>query len=875
MKLKDISQRGKEILRPYLFFNMEPSRRDPKVNMIRVDNNSKQKKGPARCSICSSSLRKNNPSPKKDKTSTEPSRLSFKLETTYRNVRKKPTKRKSFYNRSHLDDTPTDGGSSRRTFSPRECQLNRWVNSVLGATKSRRQLRDRVEQAINDNKIFLNMGQCECVQKALLKRGWVEKPCSDISWKMISSKPLEAWAHQVLQQCTPDLIWNHSGQVMPWREIRDHQFVNQSPGPKIAFTSKDGLSYCLEGSQWFQETEKISVNFPRSYNLLLPDERAVFISDYCMTACMSTLKLVNALYDQEGLEGLFGDGEGTFDWAWIDFATQHVLHYCRVRNHEDLDGGLMSPSTSILRWDLFLSQYHELASSSAKMKFIQIKKEDANKKIIKSKAALESVSLYWPHINIDGTNNIWICKPGIFKEIDSSWVVQKYIERPLLIHKTKFDIRQWFLVSCWNPLTVWFYKDCYFRFCSRRFDLEDFHESIHLCNTAVQSKYSHIKRPHSSPIPSDNIWEKETFKEYLKVIGKEDKWTTWIYPGMKKGLLGAILPSQELLLESGTTKIRRKSFELYGADFLISEDFVPWLIEVNATPMLHSPSPKFKRMTRECLEDCLKVVLDWRDDPNTDTGRFELIYEQTEPLSRFMQVAKGEMCVVGRSVNTPMLTRKKSGRSPMANKSKNINLNSRTFSSKMLAAVNPSVLAFKLRKTLVNLFSNCNLASKSFIRSRTIVKEKQSVLRSRLEEEIELKLREEKPCAVTPEVNYSGCLQEAPSVQLNLASVHRRLSERSMEPNVSTNSVSPIRTEAKASVSAQLPTSYLCAAARLQASSGSVSVQPPTPSIHIPKIMKQLTSPKTAISDTCLKLYSLKTILGNLQSDDGNKDDTA
>ncbi|CAG7728538.1 unnamed protein product, partial [Allacma fusca] len=25
------------------------------------------------------------------------------------------------------------------------------------------------------------------------------------------------------------------------------------------------------------------------------------------------------------------------------------------------------------------------------------------------------------------------------------------------------------------------------------------------------------------PIPSDNIWEKETFKEYLKVIGKEDK----------------------------------------------------------------------------------------------------------------------------------------------------------------------------------------------------------------------------------------------------------------------------------------------------------------------------------------------------------------
>lgn len=91
--------------------------------------------------------------------------------------------------------------------------------------------------------------------------------------------------------------------------------------------------------------------------------------------------------------------------------------------------------------------------------------------------------------SINGDCNMWIMKPSdlsrgrgiqvhndinkIFNYINDEkdvFVAQKYIERPLIIRKRKFDIRQWVLVTDFNPLTIFIYNECYVRFALSEYD---------------------------------------------------------------------------------------------------------------------------------------------------------------------------------------------------------------------------------------------------------------------------------------------------------------------------------------------------------------------------------------------------------------------
>jgi tubulin monoglycylase TTLL3/8 len=105
-----------------------------------------------------------------------------------------------------------------------------------------------------------------------------------------------------------------------------------------------------------------------------------------------------------------------------------------------------------------------------------------------------------------------------------NWVIQKYIENPLIINKRKFDIRQWVLVTSWNPLTVWIYTDNYVRFAMLEYDPKNQNKYSHLTNNCLaqtfQQSPEHKKKikdesESGSDDEDENIWSCQDFQEYL------------------------------------------------------------------------------------------------------------------------------------------------------------------------------------------------------------------------------------------------------------------------------------------------------------------------------------------------------------------------
>ncbi|XP_058447391.1 tubulin glycylase 3B [Malaya genurostris] len=536
---------------------------------------------------------------------------------------------------------------TKKQLKDSECVLNyrkrRFFHNYSFNFHKHKQLKIKIAAAVEKKNIFSIVGPYPALRKALKKRNWLEKQTASNSLvQNLSVHSLlhkaqegneyeEALISKILKPHNADFIW----QNRHMKETKKDRFYTPFRSRiyyerNFDFTMKEGLVKVTEFIQWFQEMGVAELDCPRTHLLDTEDAITRFLEDFQLTACTSFL-----YYLSKFLDSLF-DENGTKTVGIIHTAMKYCKYHLACGRHEDVDyqeycEPLLTPEDRATISDLLLNGArfeplpgHEILSLVAQVK----------------KLVLEAAKQF-PDMKIDGVRNIWILKPGnrcrglgimIFNDdrkllnyVDSNselkYVAQKYIEKPLLIHNTKFDIRQHFLVTfTGNQLRIWMYRNCYLRFSSREFNLEDFNEAIHLTNYSIQKYYAGTPRKQDCPLPACNMWSSKQFEQYLQSKDKGYYWERKIYPDMKRNILSVVAASLDGM------RIERNMFELYGADFMVTENYRTMLLEINSSPDLSSSTEVTEVICPAVLEDLVKVVIDNTNDKRASTGDFECIY---------------------------------------------------------------------------------------------------------------------------------------------------------------------------------------------------------------------------------------------------------
>ena len=180
-------------------------------------------------------------------------------------------------------------------------------------------------------------------------------------------------------------------------------------------------------------------------------------------------------------------------------------------------------------------------------------------------------------------------------------VVQKYIENPLLYFGRKFDIRIWVLLT--HKMEVYMFNEGHLKICSVDYNLNSNDNYSHLTNYSFQKKNSNFsKYEYGNEVSFDDLqYNIDCNYHNSKIDFRKD-----IIPKIKKII--------EITFKSVKSKInlynRNYTFEIFGFDFMLDEEYNPFLIEVNTNPGLEESSPLIKMLIPRMIDDALRLTVD-------------------------------------------------------------------------------------------------------------------------------------------------------------------------------------------------------------------------------------------------------------------------
>lgn len=449
--------------------------------------------------------------------------------------------------------------------------------------------KERIQKVMEDGKIFRIITTMDVtkIRMELKARGYIEAVPNTWNNKYfaMSNRELLDMAEEgnqheqvllskMIDGFLPDYLWITQPRL--YEIHKSVPFINKIQIANFMdWGFKDGLHKCMKYVEK-NEPEVAREHYSRSYIMTGGVDILNFHRDYRCTVAVSFLRLIT----QSDVNQVFSTTYGKIKSKVIDIAIEIIqkeveayAEKCKARKKKVTFAG--DDDLAEARWSQ-LKKAH-IQCLKRRERILETNAEFLEHYLFRAKVALDEVELVWPERKYDGHHNMWLLKPTYLGEgcgivitdnechvmdlvnlkRDARYIVQKYVERPMLVYNTKFDIRQYFLVQIDEDyLKVWSSPMCSIKFASVEFTKRNFHESIHITNTAIQLKYKN--RTTSTYLPDDHLWSIHNFTNYLDAYVQRNLWRDAIYPQMKKVIIGIV---------KGSSKwVEKKSgrFELFG-----------------------------------------------------------------------------------------------------------------------------------------------------------------------------------------------------------------------------------------------------------------------------------------------------------------------
>jgi hypothetical protein len=215
----------------------------------------------------------------------------------------------------------------------------------------------------------------------------------------------------------------------------------------------------------------------------------------------------------------------------------------------------------------------------------------------KNKAFQENIWILKP-VGLFGGQGIFLIKDEIPKVQNGNYILQRYIDSPMLYNDRKFDIRQFILITSDKNgiVSVYKFNKFYCRLSTKKYSTVN-----------IKDKYVHIT---NESIQKDNI-------ENTELIAPMDIINTKIQNKIHKMLLYI----SKVIKEKINPEKLNNCFSLLGIDIMIDAYENPYLIEMNLNPGLTKRS--IHQPFEEIISDTFKLTVDkYFNIPNDGITQF-------------------------------------------------------------------------------------------------------------------------------------------------------------------------------------------------------------------------------------------------------------